>query len=147
MPLPRTPVDIHFLDKDSVIQEATVVRKETGYQPEHEYHPTMRLVKCAKCGTVGVCEFKGGLNLKEGDRLMNGRSITGDCMHCGKHVELVPLPVDNQTEEKIRLYYQIQESLTEAVRRGERLGPSGMVWPLARVREWEKWKERADGGT
>ncbi len=28
----------------------------------------------------------------------------------------------------------------EAVRRGERLGPTGMVWPLERIREWERWQ-------
>ena len=145
MPLPKTPVSVHYLDKNSQVQETVIERRETGYQPDEQYYPTMRLVKCGSCNEVGVVEFKGGLNLKEGDRLMDGKSIYGTCMKCGKRAEFVPLPVNDQNEQKVRLYYQIQEALTEAVRRGERLGPTGMVWPLARVLEWEKWKERQDG--
>ena len=144
MPLPRTPVDIHFLDKDSnIIDDVKFTRRETGYQPSTEYYPTMRAVKCSKCGEIGVCEFLGGLNIKEADRIMNGRPIRGTCLKCNKTVDLVPLPVDDPNNEKVRLYHQIQESLNEATKRGEKLGPTGMIWPLARVREWERWKNGA----
>lgn len=148
MPLPRTPVNIHFLDKDSkVIDDVVFTRKETGYQPSSEYYPTMRAVKCSRCGEVGVAEFLGGLNLKEADRIMDGKTIRGNCMKCAKMVDLVPLPVNDPQNKQTLLYYQIQESLDEATKRGERLGPTGMIWPMARVREWERWKNgQAAGG-
>ncbi len=138
MPLPKTAVDIHFLDKDSKIKEGTFTRKETGYKADKEYYPTMRLVKCSKCGEVGACEFLGGMNLKEGDRLMDGKPIRGTCLKCNKTTDLVPLPVDKQNPKDMQLYYQIQEALKEAVARGESLGSTGMIWPLERVREWER---------
>ncbi len=146
MPLPKTPVSVHYLDKNSEIQETVIERRETGYQAEDQYYPTMRAVRCGSCKEVGVVEFKGGLNLKEGDRLMDGKSIHGTCMKCGKRTEFIPLPVNDQSEAKVRLYYQIQESLKEAVRRGERLGPTGMVWPLERVLEWERHKREQQSG-
>lgn len=141
MPLPKTHVNIHFLNKDSqIVEDVTFKRRETGYQPTSEYYPTMRAVKCSKCGEIGVCEFLGGLNLKEADRVMGGKPIRGTCLKCNKMVDLVPLPVNDPENSKVKLYYQIQQSLDEATRRGERLGPTGMIWPLARVREWERWK-------
>jgi len=141
VPLPKTPTNIHFLDKDSrIIDDVVFQRRETGYQASPEYYPTMRAVKCSKCGEIGVCEFLGGLNLKEADRVMDGKPIRGTCMKCGKMVDLVPLPVNDPANDKVKLYYHIQQSLDEAVRRGERLGPTGMIWPLERVREWERWK-------
>lgn len=141
MPLPKSKVDIHFLDKDSnIVDDVKFTQRETGYQPSSEYYPTMRAVKCSKCGEIGVCQFLGGLNIKEADRVMNGKPIRGTCLKCGKMVDLVPLPVDDPNNEKVRLYHQIQASLNEATKRGERLGPTGMIWPLERVREWERWK-------
>lgn len=141
MPLPRTPVDIHFLDKNSnIVDDVTFTRRETGYKPSTEYYPTMRAVKCSKCGEIGVCEFLGGLNIKEADRVMGGKPIRGTCLKCNKTVDLVPLPVDDPNNSKVKLYYEIQEALNEATKRGEKLGPTGMIWPLARVREWERWK-------
>ena len=89
----------------------------------------------------------GGLNLKEGDRIMNGRPINGTCLKCNKKTELVPLPIDQQNEPQVRLLYQIQQAMDEAVRRGERLSPSGMIWPLERVREWERWKRGEGSGS
>lgn len=147
MPLPRTHVNIHFLDKDSTVVEDTVfTKRETGYKPSSEYYPTMRLVKCSVCGEVGAAEFLGGLNIKEGDRLMNGRPIRGTCLKCNKQVELVPLPTDDPQNKKLKLYYDIQRSLDEAVRRGEKLGPSGTIWPLARILEYERWKNGQAAG-
>lgn len=148
MPLPRTPVNFHFLNKDSkIVEDVVFTRKETGYQPTAEYAPTMRLVKCSFCGEVGACEFLGGLNLKEGDRIMAGKPIKGTCLKCNKKVELVPLPTDQQNEPHLRMLYQFQQSLDEATRRGERFTPNSMVWPLERVLEWERWKRgEAAGG-
>jgi hypothetical protein len=147
MPLPKTPVKIHFLDKDSrIVDDVVFKRRETGYEASAEYYPTMRAVKCSKCGEIGVCEFLGGLNLKEADRVMDGKSIRGTCMKCGKMVDLVPLPVNDPQNKQTLLYYQIQESLTEAAKRGERLGPTGMIWPMARVNEWERWKRGEAAG-
>jgi hypothetical protein len=141
MPLPKTPVNIHFLNKDSqIVEDVVFTRKETGYQPSTEYYPTMRAVKCSKCGEVGLAEFLGGLNLKEADRVMDGKTIRGTCLKCNKMVDLVPLPVNDPENKQTLLYYQIQKSLDEATRRGQALGPSGMVWPLERVREWERLK-------
>ena len=141
MPLPPTKVNIHFLDKDSnIVSDVDFKRRETGYQPTSEFYPTMRAVKCSKCGEIGVCEFLGGLNLKEADRVMDGKPIRGTCLKCGKLVDLVPLPVDDPENEKVRLYYQIQASLNEAVARGERLSPTGLIWPLERIKEYERWK-------
>lgn len=141
MPLPAKPVRFSYIDKDQEVKTDAIVRtRGTGYKPTTEYHPTMRLVKCSKCGTVGVCEFEGSFNLKAGDRIMNGKPISGTCMKCNKVVELVPLPTNETQQSALRLYYQVQESLNEAVRRGEKLGPTSMVWPLERIREWEKWK-------
>jgi len=140
MPLPPSKVNIHFLDKNStVVSDVDFKRRETGYQATQEFYPTMKAVKCSKCGEIGVCEFLGGLNLKEADRIMDGKPIRGTCLKCGKLVDLVPLPVNDPENEKVRLYYNIQQSLDEAVRRGERLGPTGMIWPLERVRAWEEW--------
>jgi hypothetical protein len=145
VPLPKTPVNIHFLDKDSNIIEDTVFkRRETGYQASPEYYPTMRAVKCSKCGEVGVCEFLGGLNLKEADRIMDGKPIRGTCLKCGKMVDLVPLPVD-EYGNPAEIYGQVQEALNEAVRRGQRLGPTSTIWPLERVRAWERWQNGQQG--
>lgn len=136
------------MDKDSnIVEDVVFTRKETGYEPSTQYYPTMRLVRCSKCGEVGVAEFLGGLNLKEGDRIMNGRPINGTCLKCNKKTELVPLPIDQQNEPQVRLLYQIQQAMDEAVRRGERLSPSGMIWPLERVREWERWKRGEGSGS
>ncbi len=147
MPLPKTAVNIHYLDKDSnIVQDTTFQRRETGYQPTESYAPTMRAVKCSKCGEIGVCEFLGGLNLKEADRVMDGKPIRGTCLKCNKTVDLVPLPVNDPNNGKVRLYYQIQRSLDEATRRGERLGPTGMIWPIERVQEWERWKRGEAAG-
>lgn len=147
MPLPKTKVNIHFLDKDSkVVSDVDFQRRETGYQATAEYFPTMKAVKCSKCGEIGVCEFLGGLNIKEADRVMDGKPIRGTCLKCNKMVDLVPLPVNDPQNKQTLLYYNIQQSLDEATRRGERLGPTGMIWPLARVQEWERWKRGQSAG-
>lgn len=147
MPLPKTPVPIHFIDRDQNLRSDVAVRtRESGYKPTTEYFPTMQLVRCKMCMTVGVCEFANGFNLKDGDRIMSGKVITGLCLRCNKQTELVPVPTSEAKQRELRLYYQVQESLKEAVRRGERLSPNGMVWPLERIKEWERWKNGQSSG-
>mgnify|MGYP001612199687 CR=1 FL=1 len=137
MPLPRTKVDVHFVDKDSNIVKQTVSKKETGYEATPEYYPTMRVVKCSGCGQVGVCEFLGGMNLKEGDRLMDGKPIRGTCHKCGKRVDLVPLPTDDPQFKKAIVYYQMQRTLDAKVARGEKL-TSDIIVPIDRVLDRER---------
>jgi phage FluMu protein Com len=141
VPLPKSHVNIHFLDKDSnIIEDIVFKRRETGYQASAEYYPTMKAIKCAECGKVGVLEFLGGLNLKEADRVMEGKTIRGTCLKCKKLVDLVPLPVDDPRNEKVRLYYHMQQSLNGAVRRGQTLGPTGEIIPEERMQSYERWK-------
>lgn len=137
MPLPRTKVDVHFVDKDSNIVKHTVSKKETGYEASPEYYPTMRVVKCSNCNQVGVCEFLGGMNLKEGDRLMDGKPIRGTCHKCGKRVDLVPLPVNDPQHKQALLYYQMQRTLDEKVRRGEKL-TNDIILPIDRLLDRER---------
>lgn len=144
MPLPRTKVDVHFVDKDSNLVKQTVARKETGYEASTEYYPTMRVVKCSKCGGVGVAEFVGGMNLKEGDRLMEGKTIRGTCHKCGKGVDLVPLPVDDPDNQKTLLYYQMQRTLEQKVKRGEKL-TSDIILPIDRVLDRERRMREQQG--
>lgn len=140
MPLPKTPTNIHFLDKDSnIIEDVVFKQRETGYQPTPDYYPTMRAVKCGTCGEVGVCEFLGGLNLKEADRIMDGKPIRGTCLKCNKTTDLVPLPVDEYGNPGADVYARMQEVLLEKVRRGQRLDATGTIWPLERIRVWERW--------
>jgi hypothetical protein len=142
MPLPKTPLNIHFLDKDSsVVENVTFSKRETGYRPTSEFYPTMRAVKCSKCGEIGVCEFLGGLNLKEADRIMDGKPIRGTCLKCGKMVDLVPLPVDEYGNPGLEVYALMQEALLEKVRRGRQLDPTGTIWPVERIRMWERWHD------
>jgi hypothetical protein len=147
VPLPKTPVNIQYLDKDSTVVEGTFMRRETGYQPTPDYYPTMRAVKCGQkgCGEIGVLEFLGGLNLKEADRVMEGKPIRGTCMKCRKQVDLIPLPVDkdgNPTDMKV--YALIQELLLEKVRQGKKLDPTGLVVPKEVRRRWEGQSDGAE---
>ncbi len=137
MPLPRTKVDVHFVDKDANLRTQTVARKETGYEATKEYYPTMKVVKCSRCNGVGVAEFVGGMNLKEGDRLMEGKTIRGTCHKCGKGVDLVPLPVDDPDNQQTLLLYQMQRTLDDNVRRGEKL-TSDIILPIDRRLDRER---------
>lgn len=147
MPLPKTHFDVHFIGEDSVLKKETLKKRETGYEATTEYYPTMRAVKCSKCGMVGVAEFLGGLNLKEGDRVMEGKTIRGTCTRCRKLVDLVPLPVNDPENKKALLYYQMQQALDGKVKRQEKLSPTGNIWPVERAREWERMKNGGQGGT
>jgi hypothetical protein len=137
---------IGYLDGDGREAEAVVKQpgKPSGYEPSVDYHPTRVIVKCRECKSVGIAEFVGGFNLRDGDKLMAGRPIRGDCFRCKKETELVPLT--KLTPEKageIRHLYNIQQALDEATRRGEEIGPNGVIWPLARVRAYEDSSRRA----
>jgi hypothetical protein len=143
MGLPRTPVPIDFKTQDGTTKREVVVRRETGYAPTPEYHPSMRLGKCSRCKQVGTVEFKGGMNIKEGDRIMDGKPIWGDCYFCGKKTEFVPLPVDDPRQKGLKLYYDMQRALDHEVRNGRPLPASGDLFPLARRQRHEEWRKRA----
>lgn len=140
LPKPKETVNIHYLDKDSnIVENVNFKRRDTGYKPTTDFYPTMRAVKCSKCGEIGICEFLGGLNLKEADRIMDGKPIRGTCLKCGKLVDLVPLPVDEYGNPGMEVYALMQEALLEKVRRGQRLDPTGTIYPVARQSMWEGW--------
>jgi hypothetical protein len=109
-------VPISFIAKNSEVKTAHLPSKPSGYKPTEEYHPTMRLVKCVKCNTVGVAEFLGGFDLRAGDRLMDGKAIQGTCLRCGGVSDLMPLPTSPENEKAIQIYYKIQRTL-DAYRR------------------------------
>lgn len=139
MPL---PIPIHYVDKDSTVRTDVAVKqaeKPSGYRATTEYHPTMVPVKCRECRSVGIAEFVNGFNLRDGDKLMAGKPIVGLCLRCRKETELVPILIDKPEKATgIKMLYDIRRALEEAVRRGERLGPSGMIWPLERVKLYEE---------
>lgn len=139
MPLPPTP--IHYLDQDGFEKTAVVKgdEKPSGYRPTESYHPTMQVVKCSSCNSIGVAEFVNGFDLKAGDKLMAGRPIRGTCFRCRKTTELVPLKnLVRQEEAGIKHLYKIRQTLEEMARRGQSLGPSGMIYPIEKLREYEQ---------
>lgn len=139
MPLPTVKENLYFVDRDGDVRTDVAIKvKDSGYKPTPDYYPTMRACRCLSCGAVGCLEFHNGFNLKLGDRVMNGKPIPGNCPRCQKYTELVPLPVNDPKTAEVRLYYQMQEALNEGLKRGQRLTGSSIVWPLARIREWEK---------
>lgn len=144
MPL---PVAINYLDSTSTEQSAIVqAKKDSGYRPDPTYYPTMKVVRCKVCETVGVAEFVGGFNLKAGDNLMAGRPIRGLCFRCRKETELVPLEPHLKKEEAGVIHlYRIQQTLDEMVKRGESPGPSGIIWPIARVLDRERKRRELEG--
>lgn len=143
MPLPTTKESLYFVDRSGDVRTDVQIKlKDTGYKPTPDYYPTMRAVKCYSCGAVGALEFHNGFNLKSGDRVMAGKPIGGYCPRCVKWTELVPLPVDDPNTREVRLYYQLQEALNEALRRGQRLTGSSIVWPLARIKSLEEHVRR-----
>jgi hypothetical protein len=136
------PTRIGYIDAQSQ-QTSAVVRgssKPPPPPPEDDYYPTYRAVRCLQCKTVGVAEFVNGFNLKDGDRLMDGKPIIGVCLRCQVETELIPIPMDESMRKEVKLLYDVQESLREAARRGEKLGPGATVWPMARVRAYEQHK-------
>lgn len=135
MPLPIRKEKLFFVDHDRSVKTAEVGIRREELKPTVQYHPTMRAVKCMKCGQVGALIFEGGFNLKLGDRIMDGKPIPGQCPRCGK-TELVPLPVNDPSTREVRLYHQIQRSFDLYTKMG--IQPKTMLWPADRVEEWMK---------
>jgi len=132
-----------FIDKNGALKTAgvhQVEEKKQGPLPTAEYHPTFKLVRCGSCQTLGVAEFVNGFNYADADKLMDGKVIHGSCLKCNKTVELVPVPVKNkdQVEGILKTFYEVQAALTEAAKRGQKIGPNGILWPLARIQEYER---------
>ncbi len=145
MPLPGS---IGFLDKDGFERRAPLKpgKRPSGYKPTADYHPTHIVVKCRTCRSVGIAEFEGGFDLKTGDRLMEGKPIRGLCHRCAKETELVPLKPDHpDNTAELRHLFNIRKALEEAARRGESVGSSGVVWPLERVKAYERYRQSTGG--
>ncbi len=140
------PRSIGYLDKEG-FQRRTPLKepkRPSGYTPSTEYHPTHVVVKCRTCKSVGIAEFEGGFNLQQGDRLMDGKPIPGFCHRCAKVTELVPIGPDHpDNTPHLRHLFNIRKALEEAARRGESVGSSGVVWPLARVKAYERYRQSA----
>ena len=137
------PLPVHFLDEDkNVVENVGLKTKDSGYRADPTYHPTYKAIRCKECKMLGVACFPNGFNLKDGDRLMAGRPIRGLCLHCGKQTELIPLePSLKHLEPGIIHAYRIQESLEDMANKGERLDPTGMIWPMARRQEHDRRRE------
>jgi hypothetical protein len=145
MPL---PVRIGYLSEDGTEKTVSVKSSEkpSGYTPTVDYHPTHVVVKCRECKGVGIAEFVNGFNFKDGDKLMAGRPIRGICFRCKKETELVPLTkLSPEKDGEIKHLYNIQQALDEATKRGEPIDPNAVIWPLARIRAYEKWRETQRG--
>jgi len=128
---------ITFVDQDKKVQDVTVKSKDSGYTPTPEYHPTMKMVKCAGCGGIGVCEFLNGFDLKKADALMGGKPITGVCFRCRKTTEMIPLVLKPSDEANLKMLYGIQQSLDEAAKNGETLG-NGVLIPIGVRKKYER---------
>ena len=131
---------IAFVDKDKNIRNDVAVKvKESGYRPTVEYHPTRKAVRCKECGGVGIAEFLNGFNLKDGDRLMEGKPIRGMCVKCGKETELVPLaPHLKKSEEGIRHLYNVQRALDEYTKRGATIHSGSILLPPEKIKQLEE---------
>jgi hypothetical protein len=130
---------IHFPDKDGHVKAVAVEQKGSqAPAPTSEYHPTLKLVRCRECKIVGAAEFAGGFNIADGDKIMDGKPVIGFCLRCNRETELVPVPTSEANTRELKLYYQMQKSLEEYAKRGERISPSGIVWPIERVKERER---------
>jgi len=110
------------------------------YQPTSEYNPTMRVCRCANCKAVGLVEFRGGFNLREGDRLMEGRTIEGQCGTCLKWTTLKPIKVTEAQRKEIGIMYDVQKTLEYYVERGIPIPKNGIVLPHGRVKAHEHAK-------
>jgi hypothetical protein len=120
-------------------QTIRLTSREASHAPPAtpEYHPTYIPIRCGRCKAVGICEFEGGFNLKEGDALMAGKVIMGTCRGCGQKTEFIPIP--NMTERDKRelfLLYDVKRSLELYVQRG---WPAKNVYPAGRILAYEKW--------
>ena len=136
-------VKVTHVDDQQRVQERIVTSKEgdSGYKPDPDYHPTMKLVKCSGCQGVGIVEFVGGFNLKEGDALMGGRPIKGACFKCRRVTEMVPLDLSPKEEKEYKMLYDIQRSVDAAVKNGETL-KSGLLVPIGVRKKYERAAEQ-----
>ena len=111
------------------------------YAPSKDYHPTMVYVRCRRCKSGGIAEFKGGFNLTDGDRLMAGKVIRGDCESCHRsNVELIPIGhLGSKGDDRTGLIHQIQKDLDAVAARGEQLtGAAPFLMPEARRKLYDR---------
>lgn len=146
MPLPPTPqplLPVTFVDDKGAVKNKAVKTKESGYAPTPEYHPTMVMVKCHGCGSVGVYEFVDGFDLKTGDDLMAGKPVKGFCFRCRGERDMVPLKLSEADAKQYRHLYNIQRALEAAVKQGRRIPANALILPV----ELQKKREQVQNGT
>lgn len=138
------PVACHFVDRNRNIRTAVVKPgRDSGYRPDPDYHPTYRVVRCSICGNIGHAIFQNGFNLRDGDRLMAGKGIAGECWHCNRQdVELIPVPVSALQQKEFTHLAKIQEALDTAIQNGEPIPDNAIIWPKARVQKYAEFQRR-----
>ena len=77
---------------------------------------------------------------------LDGKPIRGTCYKCGKKVDLVPLPVNDPEHKQALLYYQMQRTLDEHVKRGEKLPSNSTILPVDRLLDRERKMREMNGG-
>lgn len=135
MPL---PLRVNFIDPGGSEKTVYVKAKEPkpgDYRPTEDYYPTRVIVKCHGCGGVGVAEFPGGFNLREGDKLMAGRTVRGICYSCRRETDLVPVK-DIAEKEKKGLFhlYDLQRTIDLYRRENGDIPSVGVMLPYARAK-------------
>lgn len=139
MPLPVTPQPIFHLDKDGKIRDDVAVKtKESGYQPDGEYFPSMIPVRCFGCKSVGILEFVNGFNIKDGDSLMAGKPVKAVCFRCQSEQEMIPLTVTDKDAADLPHLYKIRQALEYAAKRGWKVGPSSVILPVEKLKQKER---------
>lgn len=137
-------IPLHFVDANQNQRTKVVVetKKPSGYAATPEYHPTMKPVKCSGCGGIGIVEFVNGFDLKKGDRLMEGKTISGVCHgKCGgKEVEFIPISrfLSKEEEKGIAHLYKVSAALDYAAKKGYKVGDNALVLPVEKLKEYEK---------
>jgi hypothetical protein len=121
------------------------VEPKDHYQPTREYNPTMLAAKCALCKRVGLIEFRGGFNLREGDRIMEGRPIRGTCGICGKHTVLVPIKMTEDMRKNAWVQHGIDEALRYHQETGRAIPDDGIIMPKGRLEAYDKWRASPGG--
>lgn len=146
MPLPLR-VDCTDLCAGSAktVHVKTVEAKPGDYRPTDDYYPTRIIVKCSGCGGVGVAEFPGGFNLREGDKLMAGRSIRGICFSCQRETDLVPLKeMAEKSKKELFHLYDLQRTIDLYRRENGDIPRVGVMIPYARAKLYAERREDAE---
>jgi len=71
-------------------------RKVWAPEPTEDYYPTEIIGTCNKCKAVMELNFSSAFNFKDGDRVMERKTIPAFCEHCHQNSEFIPLPKEFQ---------------------------------------------------